>query len=63
MLLIAGKRLQEKGERDKAASQFRIAQKVMDAFRDDFLEDRWFDTTGDESTQKQRKQAEELLKG
>jgi hypothetical protein len=61
MLLIAGKRLWEKGEHDKAASQFRIAQKVMDAFKDDFLEERWFDTTIYESTQEQRKQISELL--
>jgi hypothetical protein len=61
MLLIAGKRLWEKGEHDKAISQFRIAQKVMDAFKDDFLEERWFDTTIYESTQEQRKQISELL--
>ena len=61
MLLIAGKRLEEMGEHDKAASQFRIAQKVMDAFKDDFLEKRWFDTTIYESTQEQRKQISELL--
>jgi hypothetical protein len=63
MLLIAGKRLQERGENEKAASQFKIAQKVVDAFKDDFLEDRWFCATVYESLQKQRKQLCELQNG
>ena len=63
MLLIAGKRLEEKGEHDKAASQYKIAQKVIDAFKDDFLEDRWFCATIYESTYKQREQVNELLNG
>lgn len=33
MLIICGKRLTEKGEVEKAMSQFRIAQKVIDALR------------------------------
>ncbi|MBO5841981.1 MAG: hypothetical protein J6R46_03195, partial [Clostridia bacterium] len=56
MLLIVGNRLEEKGEHDKAVSQFKIAQKVIDAFKDDFLEDRWFCTTVYDSLQAQREQ-------
>ncbi|MBO5757745.1 MAG: helix-turn-helix domain-containing protein [Clostridia bacterium] len=56
MLLIAGKRLDEKGEHDKAFTQYKIAQKVIDAFKDDFLEDRWFCTTVYDSLQAQREQ-------
>jgi len=37
MMIIAGRRLKEKGETEKADSQFRIALKVMDAFKEDFL--------------------------
>jgi len=62
MLLIAGKRLKEKGEIEKAKSQFRIAQKVMDAFAQDFVEDRWFHATVYEYTAEQRKEAEALLR-
>lgn len=61
MLIIAGKRLKESGEADKARSQFRIAQKVMDAFAEDFVEDKWFDTTVYENTSEQRKEVEALL--
>ena len=61
MLIIAGKRLKESGETDKARSQFRIAQKVMDAFAEDFVEDKWFDTTVYENTSEQRKEVEALL--
>ena len=45
MLLIIGKRLAEIGEKEKAMTQFRIAVKVIDAFRDDFLEKSLFDAT------------------
>lgn len=45
MLMIAGKRLQEKGEEEKAQSQFRIARKVIDAFQDDYVEEKWFSRT------------------
>ena len=62
MLIIAGKRLRENGETEKADSQFRIVQKVMDAFADDFVEDKWFSSTVYETTQEQRKEVELLLK-
>lgn len=61
MLIIVGKRLMEKGETEKAESQFRIAQKVMDAFADDFVEEKWFNATVYEYTSEQRKEVEKLL--
>lgn len=42
MLIITGKRLLEKGETEKARSQFSIALKVIEAFKEDFVEDRLF---------------------
>ena len=61
MLTIAGKRLQEKGEAEKAVSQFKIAQKVMDAFAEDFLEDLWFTSTVYDGMRPQREEIEKLL--
>ena len=61
MLIVAGKRLQEKGETEKARSQFQIAQKVMDAFAEDFLETQWFKSTIYEYTDEQRKEIQQLL--
>ena len=61
MLIIIGKHLKENGEPDKARSQFRIAQKVMDAFEDDFLESRWFASTVYEYTRHQREEVKKLL--
>ena len=61
MLIIAGKRLKENGELEKAHTQFRIAQKVMDAFADDFLEPKWFESTIGAYTSAQRNEVEQLL--
>ena len=61
MLMITGKRLKENGETEKANSQFRIAQKVMDAFAEDFIEEKWFSATVYESTSEQRREIERLL--
>lgn len=61
MLIVTGKHLKETGEAEKAASQFRIAQKVMDAFADDFVEGRWFNATIYDYTQEQRKEIDRLL--
>ena len=61
MLIISGKYLKEKGETEKANSQFRIAQKVIDAFADDFIENRWFKATVYEYVGEQRKEIEQLL--
>ena len=61
MLIIAGKRLMENGETKKALSQFKIAQKVIDAFAEDFVEGRWFSTTVYEHASEQRKEIGALL--
>ena len=61
MLIIVGKRLKENGEIEKANSQFRIALTVMDAFKEDFIERKWFQTTVYEYTNEQRKEIETLL--
>ena len=61
MLIIVGKRLMENGEAEKAKSQFRIAQKIMDAFKDDFIEHKWFKATVYEYTSEQRAEIEALL--
>ena len=61
MLIITGKHLLAQGEREKALSQLRIAQKVMDAFAEDFVETKWFKATVYEYTQEQRQEIEGLL--
>ncbi len=61
MLIITGKYLMEQGEREKALSQFRIAQKVTDAFSEDFVETKWFKATVYEYTSEQRKEIEQFL--
>ena len=61
MLIVAGKRLKERGEAEKAASQFRIARKIMDAFREDFVEEKWFKATVYDYTADQRTEIEQLL--
>ncbi|MBQ3064732.1 MAG: helix-turn-helix transcriptional regulator [Clostridia bacterium] len=61
MLMIAGKYLKKNGEDEKAASQFRIAQRIIDAFEEDFIETKWFDATVYEYTIEQRKELKQLL--
>lgn len=61
ILMIAGKYLKKSGEIDKANSQFRIALKIMDAFKEDFIETKWFKSTVYEYTKEQRKEIETLL--
>lgn len=61
MLIVTGKYLRDKGENEKANSQFRIAQKILDAFADDFIEDKWFRGTLYEYASEQRKEIEQLL--
>ena len=61
MLIITGKHLLAQGEREKALSQFRIAQKIMDTFAEDFVETKWFKSTVYEYTQEQRQEIERLL--
>ena len=62
MLIICGKRLSEKGDAEKAMSQFRIAQKIIDAFKEDFVEDRWFRGTVYEYMAEQQKEIEILMR-
>ena len=61
MLIITGKHLMAQGEREKALSQLRIAQRVMDAFAEDFVETKWFKATVYEYTGEQRQEIERLL--
>lgn len=61
MLIIVGKHLKKNGEFEKANTQFRIAQKVMAAFEEDFLESKFFTATVYEYTLEQRKEIEQLL--
>ena len=61
MLIIAGKHLKKNGEIEKANTQFRIAQKVMAAFEEDFLESKFFTSTVYESTMEYREEIEQLL--
>ena len=61
MLIIAGKNLKKNGETEAAVSQLKIAQKIIDAFADDFVHAKWFKGTVYEYTFKQRKELEQLL--
>ena len=61
MLIITGKYLLAQGDTEKAATQFRIAQRVSEAFSEDFVEDRWFKATVYEYTEEQRKEIDALL--
>ena len=61
MLIITGKYLKENGEKEKAASQFRIARKIIEAFEEDFLESKWFVATVPEYMSEQRNEIIELL--
>lgn len=61
MLMIAGKYLKAQGEAEKGDSQFRIAQKIIDAFADDFLESKCFKQTIYNRFERQRKELERLL--
>ena len=54
-------RLKEKGEIEKAKSQLKIAQKIIDVFADDFLENKCFNKFIYEYTKVRRKEIEELL--
>ena len=62
MLIIAGKHLLARGEREKGLSQLRIAQRVSEAFAEDFVETKWFKSTVYEYTVEQRKEVERLLR-
>ncbi len=62
MLILTGRRLKENGEIEKAMSQFRIAQNVISAFAEDFLETKYFHSTIYEYTADQREELESLLR-
>lgn len=62
MLIITGKHLLAQGEQEKALSQLRIAQRIMNAFAEDFVETKWFKATVYEYTQAQRQEIESLLR-
>lgn len=61
MLIIAGKRLKDNGDIEKAILQFRIAKKVMEAFAEDFVEEKLFESTIYDYTSEQRKEIAMLL--
>ena len=61
MLIIAGKHLKKNGELKKANAQFRIAQKIIAAFEEDFLESKFFTSTVYESSMEYREEIEQLL--
>ena len=61
MLIVTGKRLKERGEDEKACTQFKIAQKIIDAFSEDFLEKKWFWATIYDYTSEQRAEIEKHL--
>ena len=49
------------GDIEKAILQFRIAKKVMEAFAEDFVEEKWFESTIYDYTSEQRKEIAMLL--
>ena len=63
MLVVAGQRLKERGEDEKAAAQWKIALKVIDAFGEDFVEDKWFWATVDVYMGEKRDEVIGLLEG
>lgn len=62
MLIILAKYHQERGEKEKAISQLRIAQKVREAFNDDYLEEKFFWAIVPDYTTRQRDEMEAMLK-
>jgi hypothetical protein len=61
MLIATGAYLKANGGAEKAHSQFEIAQKIMDAFSEDFLEDRWFTGAPFGPACEQREKIQKLL--
>ncbi len=61
MLIIIGRHLKENGKIEKANSQFIIAQRVIEAFSDDFLETKYFKSRIFDTMEKQRKEIEKLI--
>ena len=61
MLIITGKCLKENGDVEKAITQFKIAQKIINAFADDFVENKWFHSTAYDYTKTQQEEIEQLM--
>ena len=61
MLIIIVKYFNDKGENEKAKSQFAIAKKVIDAFVEDFLETKYFNSTVYTAMQEKRNELEALM--
>lgn len=61
MLIILAKHHKERGEVDKAISQLTIAQKVREAFKDDYLEEKYFWATVYDYTTAQCEEIETML--
>ena len=61
MLLILGDCFMRTGENEKAKTQYRIAQNVIEAFKGDFLESKYFRSSFYDRTQKERETIKRLL--
>ena len=61
MLIIVGKHLKESGENEKAKTQLEIALQIINAFRNDFVETRYFHATIYEYAVEQLAQIKQLL--
>lgn len=61
MLIIIAKHLKDNGEIEKANLQLKIAVGIINTFKDDFLETRYFKSTIYESATEQLAQIEQLL--
>ena len=62
MLIVISKRLNERGEVERAELQLEIAKRVIDAFSDDFIEDKWFSDTVYGYLSEQRREIEGMLR-
>lgn len=61
MLILIAKYLKNQGDYEKADLQLKIAESIIEAFKDDFVEDKWFDSTVYEYTAKQQDEIKILL--
>ncbi len=61
MLIIAGKHLRKIGEIQKGNTQLSIALNVMEAFKSDFVETKWFNSTIYQNTSQQMEEVQKLL--
>ena len=61
MLIIIAKYLKKQGDNENADLQLKIAESIIEAFKYDFIEDKWFNSTVYEYTTKQQDEIKELL--